>query len=203
MMRRSGVAAVVLLLSACAGVPMPKVETLSPKQVQHGPSRPVMFRKLVVKIPRGEVIGKIQAGLACVNHSTLTWRGGRAVVPDEDFGEVLREELIAAGYMVVGDPPALFEDPSAWKAEYLVAGLIRDVKANVCYPWGGFGNFTTAKGEAWVDVEWQIYSRRTRSVELRLSTQGTAKSGEQPDGGIEAIAQAFRAASRNLLARPT
>jgi hypothetical protein len=83
----------------------------------------------------------------------------------------------------------------------LVAGLVRDLKANVCYPWGGFGNFTAAKGEAWVDVEWQSYSRRTRSVELKLTTQGTAKSGEQPEGDVTAIVQAFGAASRNLLAR--
>lgn len=192
----------VVVASGCAvGVPIAPVEQLTPKQTPHGQSRPVMFRKLVVRIPRGQVIGSIQRGLLCLNRGKLTWRGGRAVVTDEDFGDVLREELTTAGYTVVGDPSALFEDPSAWRAEYLIAGLVKDVKANICYPRGGFGDFVSAKGEASIEVEWQIYYRGTRSVELKVSTQGAAKINEPMErGDFEVFVQAFQSAARNLLA---
>ena len=40
---------------------------------------------------------------------------------------MLRQRMQAAGYTLVGDPDALFEDRSAEKAEFLIAGRIRDV----------------------------------------------------------------------------
>jgi S1-C subfamily serine protease len=180
---------------------IPQVDQLQPKPTSEGTSSPVMFKKLVINIPRGEKIGVIQGGLLCVNHGNLTWRGGRAVVAEEDFGQALHDELTAAGYTVVGDPEALFEDTSAWKAEYLIAGIIKDVKANICYPLSAFGNFTSAKGEAFIGVDWQIYSRRSRAVELKISTQGSTKLSQSTDlGGEDLFIQAFQSASRNLLA---
>lgn len=162
-----------------------------------------MFRKLVSKLSRGQEIGTLQGGLACVGQGKLFWkRGGRVPVGDEELSEILQEELVRAGYRVIGDPASLFEAPQEWKAEFLLAGVVKHVAVNICYPLLGFGNFTSSKGEASIEIEWQVYERRSRSVVLTLTTGGTAQSDTGPEQGIQAYYDAFAAAVRNLLAEP-
>jgi len=165
--------------------------------------KPIQFRKIVIKLKRGENIGTVQAGLLCVAQRKLTYRGGRNTVGGEELTEVFQEELKANSYEVVGDPDALFEDPSTWKAEYLVAGLIKSMKANICYPMAGFGDFTQSKGEASLSVQWQVYSRLSRKVEYKVTTEGYGEvTDSQPDGEIDIFLNAFSQATRNLLAEP-
>lgn len=164
-------------------------------------AKPIQFKKIVIKLHRGENIGAVQGGIFCANQAELTYRGGRADISDDDLTEAFRDELEAANYEVVGDPDALFDDPSSWRAEYLVAGLVKTLKANICYPLAGWGNTSEAKGEAYMKVDWQIYSRLDRKVVYELSTEGqgartTAKDGQDIDIFIDAFAQA----TRNLLA---
>jgi hypothetical protein len=52
--------------------------------------------------------------------------------------------------------------------------------------------------EGSVEIEWQAYERRTRSVILTSTTGGTAKSSR---GGRDAYYDAAAAALRNLLAQ--
>src|SRR5438094_2955180 len=166
-----------------------------------GESRSVMFKKLVSKLNRGQEIGTVQIGIACFANSKIVWkRGGRFQVGDEELADTLKEELTKAGYQVVGDPNSLFEDPQEWKAEFLLAGIIKHVALNQCFPYAGFGNFTTSSGEASVEVEWQIFERRTRSVVFMASTGGTADAAQGPAGGEQAYYSAFAASVRNLLA---
>jgi len=160
-----------------------------------------MFKKLVSKLNRGQEIGTVQIGIACIANSKIVWkRGGRFQVGDEELADTLKEELTKAGYQVVGDPNSLFEDPQEWKAEFLLAGIIKHVALNQCFPYAGFGNFTTSSGEASVEVEWQIFERRTRSVVFTSSTGGTADADQGPAGGEQAYYSAFAASVRNLLA---
>ena len=73
---------------------------------------------------------------------------------------MLRQRMQAAGYTLVGDPDALFEDRSAEKAEFLIAGRIRDVGANVCFPRAASDDWVTAKGGIYMQVEWELYSKK-------------------------------------------
>ena len=153
------------------------------------------------KPARGQEIGTIQGGFACLGQSKIFWkRGGQFQVGDEELIDTLKEELTKAGYQVVGDPNALFEDPKEWKAEFLIAGVIKHVAVNRCFPFIGFLNYTTSSGEASIEVEWQIYERRTQSVVVTTSTGGTAKADMGPNQGEQAYYDAFAAAVRNLLA---
>ncbi len=162
--------------------------------------RPIEFTKIVVKLPRGERIGMLQGGLLCIDQSPLTWRGGRITLTGDQFTEAFREELEKANCPVVGDPNSLFEDTSAWRAEFLVAGLIQEMKANVCYPYMGMGDHDTAKGSAYMKVDWQVYSRLQRRVTYEASTEGVSNvTAEIAGGDTQMFMDAFAMATQNLL----
>ncbi len=160
----------------------------------------VEFRKFLVKLPDDHVIGTLQVGKECSGREPLTWKIGRDSTVTQDFGALLLEEVSTAGYGVVGRGDVLFEDVHEKKADYVVAGVIRDVRANVCYA-NPKGSLATA--EASLAIDWQIYSYRTRDVAFKLTTEGSSLLlRPQPEPGADAISRAVVAASRNLLADP-
>jgi serine protease Do len=193
--------ALFLLLAGCAN-PVKQAAQLDPIEIKAGvDARPLQFKRVVVKLRRGEKIGDVSVGALCVRNSDLTWRGGRLTLSGDEFTEAFRDELQKANYVVVGNPDALFEDPSEWKAEYLVAGLVKSLQASVCYPLGGFGNFSKSRGGAFIKVDWQIYSRLERKVVYEVSTEGSFQSTETLDDQAAVILiNAFASAVRNLLA---
>jgi S1-C subfamily serine protease len=160
-----------------------------------------MLKKVVAKPQRGARIGNIYGGLAHVWQGHLTWQAGRVAMDPDQFAEELRRQFEAIGLPVVGDPTALFDDPTEWKAECLIGALITDMKLDLWYPWAGYGNFNTGSGNGYVEIEWQVYERRSRSVQLRLTTEGSAHGVSITDvGPNEPLIQAFGAAAKNLLA---
>lgn len=165
-------------------------------------SKPIQFTKVVIKLKRGEHVGAMQAGILCVPKDDLTWKGGRISLDSEEFTEAFKDELEKHAFKTVGDPNALFEDPSTWKSEILVAGLVKELKANICFPMAGFGNFSDSKGEAFIKVDWQIYSKLDRSVVHSVTTEGAYQNppSSVAGGGTIAVLNAFSQATRNLLA---
>lgn len=170
-------------------------------------SRPIMFKRLISTIPKDQKVGVIQEGLACVGQSEMRWArtGQLDVIAERNYFDRLREEFLAAGYVVIGEPsdvtPArLFDDPDASQAEFLIGGVIIHAAWNLCYPFAGFGNTATSSGEASIEVEWHIYDRDAKAVALTVTTGGSARTESGSDGGPKAIFDAFGAAVRNLLA---
>jgi len=191
------------ILISCASANIKQVAIQDTIDIQPGvDAKPLLFKKIVVKLPRGKEIGSLQTGLLCLPVGrSLTWKGGKVNITSDDFTEVFREELEKANYPLVGNPDALFEDPSEWKAELLVAGMIKDIRANICYPLTGFGNFSDSQGEAFVEVEWQIFSRLDRQVVYTITTEGSSKVEEaRPTGTLDIMLNAFAIATQNLLA---
>lgn len=166
-------------------------------------SKPLQFKKVVLKLNRGQHIGAVQVGLACLGNAELTYKGGRANFDSAEFNEVFIEEVEKAGLKTVGNPDALFEDPAAAQAEILVAGTVETLKANFCYPMAGFGNFTDSKGEAEMAVDWQIYSKLDRRVVYQVKTSGSyVGKDSQAEGALNSVMFAFAQATRALLADP-
>jgi len=191
------------IVSGCISANVKQVAIRKTIDIETGvDAKPLLFKKVVVKLPRGHKIGAIQAGLLCIPQGQpLTWKGGRVNITSDDFTEAFRDELEKANYPLVGNPDALFEDPSEWEAELLVAGMIKDMTANICFPMAGFGNFTDARGEAFIKVDWQIYSRLDRKVVYTTTTEGSSKLQEtSPTGGVDVFINAFAIATQNLLA---
>jgi serine protease Do len=189
--------------------PVQKAEIKVPLEIPAGTdAKPIEFRKIVTKIPLGEQIGRIQYGWGCFPGATINWRGGRLNITDEELTDTFRKELENRNYPIVGDPYALFGDPSAWKAEILVAGLVTKVEANTCFPYSGsptvdIGNRSALKGGAFMRVAWQVYSRVDGKVVYETSTEGSYHSEEVISGGFPVLLRnAFAASVRNLLADP-
>jgi len=174
------------------------VEQYRPIPADAEKSGAVEFRKFLLKLPDDHVIGSMQTGAECTGRAPLTWKVGRDSSVGQDFGALLLEELTSAGYTIVGNRDALFEDVHERRADYVVAGIIRDVRANVCYANPKKG---PAVSEASLSIDWQVYSYRTREIALKATTDGSSLL-PRPAGepGAEAISHAFIAAARNLLA---
>ena len=163
--------------------------------------KPIQFKKIVIKLKRGTDIGCIKAGFLCIPQRRLLWRGGRLDITSDDLSDIFREELVKANFKVVGNPDALFEDPSEWKAELLVAGLVDDIQCNICYPKIGFGDFNTTSGECYMKVNWQIYSRLDRKVIYEVTTEGSYSDNESKDDMASTKwHNAFSISVNNLLA---
>src|SRR4029077_4100283 len=144
------------------------------------------------KLPVGTRIGRTSEGWVCLPQGPMTWRVGVAEdVPGEVIA-ILREALERDSSRTPGPPKSLFEAPKDGQAELLLAGAIKAVTLNVCN--GPQGR----SSEGSVEIEWQAYERRTRSVVLTSTTGGTAKSSR---GGRDAYYDAAAAALRNLLAQ--
>lgn len=190
------------LLSSCAVQPVQVVDAKQAREVPQGAdAKPIQFRKVVIRLRRGEEIGQTEVGMFCLPSEKLEWRGGRVNVGDDEFTELFREELQKYNYPVVGDPNALFDDPSSWKAELLVAGLINKIQLNACFPLAGFGDFRSSKGAAFIRVNWQIYGQLERKVVHEVTTEGSYTAKESSKLGIEkALSNAFAIAVQNLLA---
>jgi hypothetical protein len=154
--------------------------------------REIALTRLVSKLPVGTQIGRTSEGWLCLPQGPMTWRVGvDEDVPGEVVG-ILRDELQKAGYRTPGPPKSLFDEPKDGQAELLLAGAIKAVTLNVCS--GPQGR----SSEGSVEIEWQAYERRTRTVVLTSTTGGTAKSSR---GGRDAYFDAAAAALRNLLAQ--
>lgn len=181
-------------LAGCAAVADVPIRAFEERKALAAPaeSRQIAVTKLVSKLDRGTRIGTVSGGLLCVPQGPMTWRPG---LDEPVVGEVLsviREELKKAGYRIPGQSGSLFEESNEGEAELLLAGAIKAVALNACS--GPQGR----SGESSVEIEWQLYERRTRSVVLTVTTGGHAKSSP---GARDAYLEAYAAAFRNVLAQ--
>lgn len=196
-----------IVLCGCAVKSVQIAESNTPRAIPVGTeANPIEFRKIVTKIPLGEQIGQFQYGWWCAPGTAVNWRGGRLNITDEELTETFRKELEENNYPVVGDPYALFGDPSTWKAEILVAGLVNKVDLKVCFPFSGspnidIGNTSTLKGGTYMRVSWQLYSRAAGKVVYETTTEGSFTTENTVPGGLPVfLRNAFAANVRNLLA---
>jgi hypothetical protein len=188
-----GLLLTLLTLVGCAATG-PTPARFEEKKALPAPTEPreIALTRLVSKLPVGTRIGRTSEGWLCLPQGLMTWRVG---VDEGVTGEVigiLRDELQKAGYRIPEPPKSLFEEPSDGQAELLLAGAIKAVTLNVCS--GPQGR----SSEGSVEIEWQLYERRTRSVVLTSTTGGTAKSSR---GGRDAYFDSAVAALRSLLAQ--
>ena len=188
--------ATTLALSGCATMGAPELRTFEDRKPLAAPDEPrqISVTRLVSKLPTGHRVGTSSGGLLCVPQGPMTWRPGLDEAVTGEVITVIRDELKKAGYRVPGQSGSLFEEASDGQADLLLAGAIKTVTLNVCN--GPQGR----SSESSVEIEWQLYERRTRSVILTAMTGGTAKSNP---GGREASLDATAGALRNLLAQQT
>ena len=164
-------------------------------------ARPVQFHRIVVDIDRGTDVGWLSRGVGfCTETQRWVYRPGQLSLFGKEVTETFRAELMAANYNVVGDPDALFNDPSAWQAEYLIAGAVKTLNADLCYAFNRWSNETMVRGFAVMEVNWQIYSRLDRKVVYQTTTQGRGDiRPPSVTGDPDVFLDAFAQATQNLL----
>jgi len=182
-------------MSGCVTEPVREAEILTPKELPSGQkAKPVQLKKVMVKIKRGTEIGSYQEGIFCLPAGPVTWKGGRFFFDIAEVDAVFREEFESANYTVVGDPDALFDDPSSWKAEFLIGAIVTDIDMSICSSVAGL------KGEIYLEVNWQVYSRLDRKVVYKTKTEGSYDATDQTLADL--VLYAFGMATQNLLADP-
>jgi len=154
-------------------------------------ARPVALAKFVGRLTRGQKIGTQSGGIFCIPQGPITWRLGANEAIGGDQMVAMREELKKNGYRVAGQSDSLFDDPNAARPEILIGGVVKSLTVNACS--GPQGR----KSDSTIDIEWQIYDTRTRSVVLTLPTTAAAKSAES---NRDAYVDAYVGALRSLLA---
>lgn len=192
-----------VLAGACAtAADIPEVTAPEVRTLDIGGTRtPVAFAGIKVDINRGAWIGAVERGLACVPDEDLHWADGTVLLDEEILDAEFTSELDRARYDVAGAGRSLFVNVDHWRAEILIAGEIKTIRANLCYPWGGLGRRGGAQGEAYVEIRWEIFSRLDRRVVHSITTGGNGKG--QGASGLavsEAILAAFGKSVRGLLA---
>jgi len=185
---------IVLTFVGCSAAG-PAPAQFEARQALPAPTQPreIALTRLVSKLPVGARIGRTSEGLLCLPQRPMTWRVGVDENVPGEIITILRDELQKAGYRTPGPPKSLFDDPKDAPAELLLAGAVKAVTLNVCD--GPQGR----SSEGSVEIEWQAYEQRTRSVVFTGTTGGTAKSPRR--GGRDAYYDAAAAALRNLLAQ--
>lgn len=172
-------------------------QPVSPKNRQ---TKPIMFKKIISVIPRGKTVGEMLGGGFCSYKGPLGWKSEKTSFSEAELGDILRDQLQKYGYTVVGEPDSLFDDKPADKAEFLIAGRIKDVDASVCYPRSRSEDWITAKGDLFMEVEWELFSKKRRDVVFKLTTQGSSAGNGRIESFQRIFAGAFQGAVQNLLA---
>jgi len=154
----------------------------------------VGFAGLLSSISPGTTIGAHHDGIAQIPHFSYRWGENYWIRPDDGFGAKATTLLRRAGYRALGDPESVFEPDSERKARVQLAAKVTGVAHNTFAPLaGGFG-------ELLLTIEWQLYDTVDRSLRLKETTTGYAKS---KFGSSGLVLDAFGVALNNLLARPT
>lgn len=193
-------AALAAALSACGTAA--KIDHQADPTVKSAVSaRSIDLRRIVNKQGSGEHVGQLRGGLACVGHGDLTTKGVNIEITDRTILNVVYDELKAANYNMVGAPDDLFDNPAKARADYQLAGVVSNVKANLCFPLAGFGNLRSVKGEYALTVEWQLFSRERDAVIYTVTTNGTAMVDSADENGMRTLQMnALRQAAKGLLA---
>jgi hypothetical protein len=171
-----------------------------PNTVIHEKTKPIQVKPIVLQLPEGHKLGRIEMGVLCIPMTDLKSIGGKAQVSESDFTDVVRAELENADYNLIDKTPvnsrhAIHED------ELVLKGIVTELKANVCFPKSGFRSWKISKGESHVKIYWQIYSKKSDKILFETITEGCERLSEAVGyGSSKVILGSVEVATRNLIA---
>jgi len=184
---------VVISFAGCTGMtPLQKEDyshVVIPRHVNG--SQPIAFRRVILDIPAGKIIGSHHAGLLRASLSTYSWERSGGIVGPESFNVEATEELRRSGFDVLGEGNQVFGEDTSYKARYQLGATIKDLAFNTYDPMAG--NFS----EASVKVEWLLQDAYSRQIISTYTNSGYGKlNGVAP--GV--LPRAFRDALMKMIA---
>jgi len=200
----SKVLAAIALAMATAACGTPEVIVHKPETpvrvvAESDSTRTMQVKRITYRLPAGQHMGVIRAGLLCINRGDLTTKEVNTENRNIDLTKRLEQELKRARYNIVGDANDPFSEERENAADLLLAATVVEFKMNVCFPMAGFG-IASAKGEVGLTVEWQIFSRQAKAVVYTVRTSGSAKLDDAQSDGMNVMqGDALLVALRELM----
>ena len=225
----SSLIAIVLTLffSSCSSVPRISIPVFTPSTPLNIDSskklEPIAFEKGVITLARGTEIGTggltlnyggnnitidpKSTGPFCSGYNNkISWNTGSIQFSgnEGEFPEIFYNAMNSSGYDVIGDPKIMFErEEEKGRATYKIGARITDLKVNICemgHWWDG-RRLGIYAGEAYMKVEWSIYSSLDRKTIARVKTDAYMKTEEAASGGfISIVLGAFENSAKELAA---
>lgn len=192
----------LLALAGCAqAIVVPQVNNATVATFDTQAVNPIAIERVVNQVPRGQQIGSVLMGILCVPHLTLNSGSGQWNITDAGYLQAITQEFSRFEYPITTSPTELFATRNSDATRLRLAARIIDVKSNICFPMGGFGDFSSGTAEAYVQVEWQILDARSREIVMRFVSAGRgAVTTATTAPGVQASDLAIASATRNLLA---
>ena len=155
------------------------------------------FTRLVYAIPEGSDYHMGGVGIKCLPLNQERWTGDKAGSTEAVVRRV-KQAMREGGASFVGDDAGLFPNVPRMNADLQIAARVYAVELKTC------SNLIGMQGAANVKVEWQIFSRRSNSVVLTTTTEGSFKQSQHNqttaisirDRAVEAAAVNLNADSR-------
>ena len=112
------------------------------------------------------------------------------IVSRGDLDRAFRTVLEPLGYNLQKPQNSVFESPEPPKQ--VLGGTITKIVLNVCHPFTGspalnVGNPSIAKGNAAIEITWELYNVADRSVVFKSSVESSFETKENVAGGAATV----------------
>lgn len=168
-----------------------------------GDRAPLMvdLETLDIDVTRGTVLGQTAASWnGCANARPLVYQAQYAHLDKQGYDGTFREVMREARIPVEALPRFAGEEVA--KADLRLAATIHDLLVNICFPEIGI-DAHHAIGNAFVSIEWSVFSPLERKVIYSVTTKGrSADQAESRVGEAGIIGEAFGNSLKRLLNDP-
>jgi len=162
------------LLFSCAGeqpiIHLVNGRPLGPPVDQE--TKLIEVRPITLDLPEGHKLGRIEMGVVCIPYTDLVTIGGKAPVSVEDFTNVVINILDKANFNIV-DATSNNPESIGMGDELILKGVVKDIKADICFPNSGFRGWKIGKGESYIKIDWNLISRPTNQIIFETTTEGS------------------------------
>jgi len=132
----------------------------------------IEVRPITLDLPEGHKLGRIEMGVVCIPYTDLVTIGGKAPVSVEDFTNVVINILDKANFNIV-DATSNNPESIGMGDELILKGVVKDIKADICFPNSGFRGWKIGKGESYIKIDWNLISRPTNQIIFETTTEGS------------------------------
>lgn len=182
-----------LLLAACAGPRGVNDESIAPRPAPlplgEGGSHPMIFQKVVYRIPAGTILGETRLRRHVIDE--IRWN--RSATDTAEFNVAVTDAFRALGYDMRDGADALFDPGKVVKVRYELAAILHDADLDFQYELDR-KTYRTAEGvgQAHVELEVQLRdSTRGETVYSRRFEGSGTDSGREPNPMVKAVVDAI------------
>ena len=163
-------------------------------------TRLIDVEPVALDLPDGHKLGKIEMGVLCIPMTDLVTIGGKAPVSVEDFTNVIVNILERANYNLLSSNSNNIKS-NRLGDELILKGVVKDLKANICFPSSGFRGWKIGKGNSYIKIDWNLISKQTNQTIFETITEGSYELKDAIAYGPEKVMlSSVAVATQNLIA---